>query len=247
MKKEKRNSIIVVHEGDRELYFLEHISQFSDVRLNPQHCHGGSGTNVLNTAFKYSDYGQVTFAFFDEDFQFVAPLQIDEETLAALERRWRLSEGTLKDVKYTDLQAQNTDGRNPILIVSSPNSIEGLILRLIGISEKALRGKTTRKLKEMLDAEIATIELTEEDLNYIDVCENKIHRYLLAKAELTKDAPCYKQRLKSIDSKIDETKKQKHKIVFKRFLNTKVGRDVLIANIDQIPAVKLLLDAFGVC
>lgn len=247
MKKKKRNSIIIVHEGDRELYFLEHLSQFSDVRLNPQHCHGGSGTNVMNMAFKYSDYGQITFAFFDEDFQFVDCLQIEAETLATLERKWHLSEGALKDVKYTDLQAQNIDNRNPILIVSSPNSIEGLILRLVGISEKDLRGKTTKKLKEMLDSEIATVELTEEDQGYIEVCENKIKRYLLAKAELAKEEPNYKQRIKSIDSKIDETKKQKHKIIFKRFLNTKVGRDVLIANMNQIPAVKLLLDAFGIC
>lgn len=247
MVKKKRKSILVVHEGYREKYFLEHIGQFSDFRLNLQPCYGKDADNVLNTAFKCSDYGQVVFAFFDEDFQFVKELQISEDVLAALEKRWHLTDGKLKDIPYTDLQNANINNKNPILIVSSPNSIEGLILMLLGVSEKILRGKTTKKMKEMLDAEISAVKLTEDDKKFIDACDTKIARYINARQELTGEETNYKQTIKSIEFKINDINRQKNEIVFKRFLNTKVGREILLANINQIPTIKLLLNAFGLC
>jgi len=40
--KTRKDSIYVMYEGDREGAFLEHLSSYSNVRLNPQPCNGGS-------------------------------------------------------------------------------------------------------------------------------------------------------------------------------------------------------------
>ena len=52
--KKRRNSIYVIYEGYTEGYFLEHLENHSDVRLNSQFCNGGNSNQIVINGIKHS-------------------------------------------------------------------------------------------------------------------------------------------------------------------------------------------------
>lgn len=246
MVKKKRNSIVVVHEGYSEGYFIEHISQFSPMHINLQPCYGDSAAHVLNTAFKRSDCGLRVIAFFDEDFELIQQHKIEEEALNSLTKRWGLEPDSLVGVPYRELQDYNIKHRNPVLAVSWPKSIEGLILCLVGTPEAEIKGKATATLKEKLSDLLTETVLSPEDEETITFYDNKIKKYNDAIEALAKDATNYKELLKSYNAKKQELGTKRNAVIFKRFLMTKVDLNVLQAKRNGIKMLDTLLKELGI-
>jgi len=123
--KTRKNSIYVIYEGDREGAFLEHLAAYSNVRLNLQPCKGGDANQIVTNGIKHSARDIKVYVFFDEDFELKPGYTISDEALEGLSKSWDIDRNALKKCKYRNLQALNTSFRNPIFIVSYPQSIEG--------------------------------------------------------------------------------------------------------------------------
>ena len=241
--KTRRDSIYVVYEGYREGYFLEHLSKLSAVHLNPVLCNGGNANQIVTTGIKHSARNVNVYVFFDEDFQSKPGYTISDEALEGLEKAWKI-DTSLKECAYRDLQASNKTMRNPILIVSYPQSIEGLLLRLLGKPLQDLESKTTQELKNML-ASLDNIKPNDEDNEIIQRCDRKIAQYSDEIARLQKSEPENKKRRQYLEAKIRECGQNKNKVHFMRFLSEKLPLPVIADKRADITEADILLKAFG--
>jgi hypothetical protein len=140
----------------------------------------------------------------------------------------------------------NTGGRNPILVISRPQSIEGFLLRLLDSPQKdRLEGKTTKQLKDMIDSMLNNVRLQNEDVRQIQSYDEKIARYKEEIAKQKKNEPNYRERRRSLESKIADCERGKNKVTFMRFLSDKLPLPVMVAKRADIPEIDILLKAFG--
>lgn len=123
-KRERKTNIFIAREGDREEVFINYLQSLFDpdktITLNFPLEKGGNSNVILDRALK-SFYSKV-YAWFDEDDG------LDNERKDILEKRWNIK--FPKGVKDKDLQSYNTKLKNPIVIVSTPLSVEGILIRL---------------------------------------------------------------------------------------------------------------------
>lgn len=125
-KRERKTNIFIAREGNREEIFIKYLQSLFDpekkITLNFPLEKGGNSNVILDRALK-SFYSKV-YAWFDEDDG------LDNERKYILERRWNINFPKGVKVKDRDLQSYNTKLRNPIVIVSTPLSVEGILIRL---------------------------------------------------------------------------------------------------------------------
>jgi len=244
--KTRKDSIYIMYEGDREGAFLEHLSRYnSNVRFNPQPCNGGSANQIVTNGIKYSARDVNVYVFFDEDFESKPGYTISDETLEGLSNSWNIDRNTLKGRAYRDLQALNTSFRNPILIVSYPQSIEGFLLRLMSISLQDLENKTTQQLKHIIASYLDKTLLCNEDNEKIRAYDKKINKYSDEITRLQQSEPHNKKHRQFLEAKIREYGHYKSKVQFMRFLSEKLPLKVIVAKRVDIPEVNILLKAFG--
>jgi len=242
--KTRRDSIYVMYEGYREGYFLEYLAGYSDVRFNPQPCNGGSANQIIINGIKHSARDVNVYVFFDEDFESKPKNTISDDTLENLENAWKIN-NSLKGCAYRNLQTLNENLRNPILVVSYPQSIEGFLLRLLGIPQQDLEGKTTQQLKSMLASHMDTISLNNEDNDKLQGYDKKIAKYTDEINKLQQSEPQNKKRHKSLEAKIEDCGRNKNKVHFMRFLSEKLPLSVIIAKRTDVTEANILLNAFG--
>ena|GEM_PF-3585171 len=199
MRKERSDSIWVVYEGYSEGYMLKYFEENSKVKLNSRFCSGGTAESIVITAIKHSDRDGKIYAFFDEDFEQKAA-RITNETFKSLAKRWEVNVADLKKCPYKNLQNQNVNNRNPILVVSNPNSIDGLILRMLGMSHESLN-KKTEQLKKDLDSFINRCELTEKDIEEVHRIDEKITKYKLQRDNSIENEIYFKSKIEDCDRK----------------------------------------------
>jgi len=244
--KTRRNSIYVFFEGYEEGYFLEHLGMNSDVRLNLQFCNGGNSNQILINGIKHSARDISVYVFFDEDFEAKQDQKISDETLEGLTKAWKLDKDSLTEIPYKHLQVKNKNMKNPILIVSNPQSLEGLLLRLLDNSKKdVLEGKTTKQLKHIIDSMLGNVQLNNEDIQQIQYYNEKIAKY---RKEITKQKQSdsnYYERRRFLESKIENFERSKNKVVFMRFLSDKLPLPIIITKRTDILEIDILLKAFG--
>jgi len=242
--KTRRDSIYVMYEGYREGYFLEHLAGYSNVRFNPQPCNGGSANQIVTNGIKHSARDVNVYVFFDEDFESKPEYTISDETLEGLKNAWKIN-GTLKGSAYRDLQTLNKAMRNPILVVSYPQSIEGFLLRLLGKPLQDLEGKTTQQLKHMIASYFDDKSLNNEDIERMQRYDKKIAKYSDEIAKLQKSEPQNKKHRQFLEAKIKEYERNKNRVQFMRFLSEKLPLPIIAAKRTDIPEVDILLKAFG--
>lgn len=124
-KRQRKINIFIAREGDREEFFLNYLQELFDpekkITLHFPDDKGGNSNVILDRALK-SFYSK-NYALFDEDGE------LDEEHKQILEERWNVT--FPEDIKDCELQFyNNTNMRDPIVIVSTPMSIEGILIRL---------------------------------------------------------------------------------------------------------------------
>jgi len=243
--KTRKSSIYVMYEGDRERAFLEHLSSYSNVRLNLQPCNGGSANQIVTNGIKYSARDVNVYVFFDEDFESKPGYTISDETLEGLSNSWKIDRNVLTGCKYRCLQNFNKDMRNPILIVSYPQSIEGFLLRLLGIPLQDLENKTTQQLKNTLARHLDTTVLCDEDKERMQDYDTKISKYSDEIAMLKLNEPQNNNHRKFLQTKIQGYGQKKNMVRFMRFLNEKLPLPVIAAKRADIPEADILLKAFG--
>ncbi len=126
-KRKKEKTIFVVVEGIREKIFIEFLAELFDpnqtikLKFHPEY--GGSSDAILDRALKNDFYNKV-FAIFDEDDK------LSKDRIDILKLRW--GEQIPSSVNDSLLYKYNTRNYNPIIIVSTPLSIEGVLIRLLG-------------------------------------------------------------------------------------------------------------------
>ena len=244
--KKRRNSIYVIYEGYSEEYFLEHLEKHSEVRLNRKFCGGGSSNEIVIKGIIYSDRDVNVYVFFDEDFESKPNQKISDETLEKLAKMWKLDKDALMDCPYKHLQSKNKNMRNPILVVSCPQSMEGILLRLLDSSKKdELKGKTTKELKKTIDSLLDNIKLIDDDKRQIQEYMEKIDKYSEEKKQLKQSDANYRERNEYLKSKIKDYERKINKVTFMRFLDEKLPLSAIIAGRDAVPAIDILLKAFG--
>jgi len=234
-----------MYEGEREGAFLEHLSSYSNVRYNPQPCNGGSANQIVTNGIKYSNRDVNVYVFFDEDFKSKPGYTISDETLEGLSNSWNIDRHTLKGRAYRDLQTLNTSFRNPILIVSYPQSIEGFLLRLMSIPLKDLENKTTQQLKHTIASYLDKTLLCNEDNEKLHYYDSMIIKYMNEIEKLQQNEPKNKKHRQSLESKIIEFKHRKSKVQFMRFLSEKLPLKLIVDKRADILEMDLLLKAFG--
>ena len=153
-KRKIKKSRYLSLEGEREriLYeFLHNLYKPKDNNINIQKSNidGGDQLHILDKTAKECNNGRdMCIAWFDDDFKIKNKDQ-HKNFIKALSNAWNCE--IEKDIEYKDLQKtynKNCD-RKPILIVSNPCSIEGLILRIF--DKKIPEKPTTNKLKMAVD------------------------------------------------------------------------------------------------
>ena len=123
--RQRKNVIFISREGKREEIFIKYLQELFDPNENivelkyPQET-GGNSNVILERAIK--TYYEKTIAWFDED------NALDKEHRKQLEKCWNTK--IPKETPDRDLQSFNIHKRKPILIVSTPMSVEGIIIRL---------------------------------------------------------------------------------------------------------------------
>jgi 5S rRNA maturation endonuclease (ribonuclease M5) len=245
--KARKDSICVIHEGYEDGYFLEHLGKQSNVQLNKYHCSGGSANEIVLNGIKRSARDIMVYVLFDADFEAKPEQKISEETLEGLSEAWNLKNGALTGCPYYQLQAKNINMRNPILLISHPQSLEGFLLRLLEISQKDTlpEGKTTKQLKQILENMLSKVHLQDEDDREIQEHSKKIAQYKEAMAAHKQSEPNYKEYCAHMKSKITDYERKKNKVVFMRFLSDELPLSVLAAKRASIHEIDLLLNAFG--
>jgi len=233
--KTRRDSIYVMYEGEREGAFLKHLAEHSNIRFNPQPCNGGSANQIVTNGIKYSARDVNVYVFFDEDFESRPGYTISDEALEGLSNTWKIEKDALKGCSYRCLQKMNKNMRNPILIVSYPQSIEGFLLRLLGIPLQDLEDKTTQQLKSMIASHLDNILLSDEDNNKIKHYDIKITKYI---DEITKLQQSGLQNKKHRQFMETKTKEYKH-------YKNKVHLSIITAKRADISEIDILLKAFG--
>jgi hypothetical protein len=242
--KKRKNSIYVIYEGDREGAFLEHLST-DNVRLNLQPCKGGDANQIVTNGIKYSNRDVNVYVFFDEDFESKPEYTISDEALEGLSKSWGIDWNLLRGCKYRCLQELNKGKRNPILIVSYPQSIEGFLLQLMGIPLQNLENKTTKQLKHMLASHLDTTVLCDEDKERMKDYDTKISKYSDEIAKLKQSEPHNNNHRRYLEGKIEGCRKKKNMIRFMRFLDEKLPLPVIAAKRAVILEADILLKAFG--
>jgi len=243
--KTRKNSIYVMYEGDREGAFLEHLERYSNVRLNKKNCNGGSANQIVIDGIKHSARDVNVYVLFDEDFESRPGYTISDETLEGLSKSWNIDKNLLQGCAYRNLQALNTSFRNPILVVSYPQSVEGFLLRLLSIPLQDLEDKTTQQLKNMFASHLDKTLLRDEDKEKIQCYNDKISKYSNEITRLQQSEPQNKTHRQSLEAKKKEYKQNINKIQFMRFLNEKLPLPIIAAKRDDVPEAKILLEAFG--
>jgi hypothetical protein len=244
--KTRKNSIYVIHEGHREGYFLEYLGRHSDVRLNPKFCSGGDSNQIVLSGIKHSAMDINVYVFFDEDFESKPKQRISDETLEGLAKAWKLDKDALIGCPYKQLQAMNTGKRNPILIISHPQSIEGFLLRLLDSPRRdRLEEKSTKQLKDMIGSMLGNVQFHNEDVRQKQSHDEKIARYKEEIAKEKQSEPNYQEHCGSLESNIKECERNRNKVTFMRFLSDNLPLPVMVAKRADIPEIDILLKAFG--
>jgi hypothetical protein len=244
--KTRKNSIYVIYEGYLEGYFLEHLEKYGNVRLNPIFCSGGSSNQIVINAIRHSARDVNVYAFFDEDFETKQDQKISGETMEGLAKAWNLNKDVLIGCPYKKLQTLNIGMKNPIIVVSHPQSLEGFLLRLLDSPRKdTLEGKTTKQLKQIIESFLGNIHLNDEDKKKIQLYDKKIDQYRVEISKLKQNEPNYREHLRFLESKIKDCERGKSKVTFMRFLSEKLTLPVILAKRSDIIEIDILLKAFG--
>ncbi len=124
-KRDRRINIFISQEGEREENFLRYLQELFDpekkITLKFSQETGGCSNKILLRAYR-NIYHNKVYAWFDEDDA------LDIEHKKMLKKYWGVKfPSTTKDSK---LQSFNTKMKKPILIVSTPLSVEGILIRL---------------------------------------------------------------------------------------------------------------------
>lgn len=153
-KRYRKKTCYYIYEGKTEGYFLHYLASLfpnaSVKEVSPFSGRGGTADSIVLNALSCQYYDRL-FVLLDEDFESkAAEYRISNETLRKLEQQWNIDPGALSEVKYRDLHKYNINHRKPVIIVSNPQAIEGLLLQILGYSKQQLESKTTTELKNML-------------------------------------------------------------------------------------------------
>ena len=123
-KRKRKINIFIAREGKREEIFINYLQTIFDpenkITLHFPMEKGGNSNAILDRALK-SFYSKV-YAWFDEDDE------LNDERKKILEKRWNIT--FPKNIKDRNLQSYNNEMKNPIVIVSTPLSVEGILIRL---------------------------------------------------------------------------------------------------------------------
>ncbi len=153
-KRYRKKTCYYIYEGKTEGYFLHYLASLfpnaSVKEVSPFSGRGGTADSIVLNALSCQYYDRL-FVLLDEDFESkAAEYRISNETLRKLEQQWNIDPGALSEVKYRDLHKYNINHRKPVIIVSNPQAIEGLLLQILGYSKQKLENKTTDELKSMI-------------------------------------------------------------------------------------------------
>lgn len=179
-KRSQKTTVYVSLEGRRERVFYDHLYDLYDpksnninITENPKY--GGSSDIILAQAIKMKNNYKRVYAWFDEDIQLSA--EIKEELSSA----WGIPYTHMANLLDRDLQRLcNGSNKNPRLIVSSPCSVDGLLINICG--KNIPEDPTTQKCKDAIagitgnrgtkgDLEYFQANLSKEDLESINNIE----------------------------------------------------------------------------
>jgi hypothetical protein len=171
-KRVRKCTVFGIVEGDRELKFLQVLSEKygteeNQISLKPENAKGGGPNVIVNKAIIESHRDR-SFAWFDEDFEPKYP--VGEDIRNKLASCWNvIADHDFLKCPPKDLQAKNIQKRKPFIIVSQPVCVEALILNVLNRPipdnckdyQPSKRAKQIESLKDELERVIGNIDEVE--------------------------------------------------------------------------------------
>ncbi len=177
----KKTSVFIALEGKREKTFLYFLQSLFDpdkkINLNIHPDLGGTSNAILDRVLKAPGYDKI-YAWFDEDDK------LDSDRKCELGKRWMVEINS--DIEDKNLQSLNTENRRPVLIVSNPLSIEGLLIRLFehkipNFKEPVFEKENLKENKKMMKSAVKGIFDAKDEAVFYK--ENLSKEYILDRAE----------------------------------------------------------------
>jgi len=160
-KRKQKKTVYISLEGYREKAFYDflyeiHKPKENGINLNIGKNRGGSSDVILLDAIKKKNNCEEVYAWFDED------VVITNDTKRILAEHWNVPVEQIEDFLTTEdreLQKKyNSDKKQkPILIVSNPISLEGLLIRILGKKSLDLDNITLKEKKGRLKSAFSGI------------------------------------------------------------------------------------------
>ena len=156
MAKKKRKTKIsryIAIEGEREKVFYDFLYDLykpenNNIHIKLSKINGGNQVSILNKAIKEINNRNMCYVWLDDDFK-IKNNDKNKEFIDSLNSLW----GTKIDytTQYKDLQKiYNKDLKKPILIISNPCSIEGILIKIF--NKNIPENPTTDNLKKAFDS-----------------------------------------------------------------------------------------------
>jgi len=132
-KRKQKTTVYVALEGKREKAFYEFLlsiynkphEKSKHINLDPNY--GGNSNAILQRALRMKNNYNEVYAWFDED------VKLSQKSKDKLAEAWGIRR-LGKEVKDLDLQEKyNSKSKNPILIVSTPCSIDCFLVQLSSV------------------------------------------------------------------------------------------------------------------
>ena len=139
----RKKTIYIGMEGYREVYFLEHIKKiyFSrevlcNTNIEWDEIKGSTPVKMLLTLFQKSSIKQRSYLIIDNDTVLNSGSSRNDldDLKNMIKKCWQLDSGQdiSDDIKISELALLNTKNRMPLIIVSEPINMDGLIIRVFG-------------------------------------------------------------------------------------------------------------------
>lgn len=188
----RKSTVYISMEGDREIVFYQYLVELynpknNGINITRSPNTGGTPDRVINDTLKNLHYNK-TYAWFDED----TPIGNSDNfnVYEGLRVAWNLKEEIDITIPSKDLMnIYNPTKRNPILIVSTPLSIEGILIRLFDkklptFKEPLLHNKNIEDNKNTIKSAVCGIF----DCKYDENIEMAYYRKNLSKEILEEKA-----------------------------------------------------------
>lgn len=205
-KRTRKKTMYIGLEGYREVFFIEHIKKlyFSEANelnsfLKPDNLDGGTPISMLKEVIKQSIKMKESFLIIDNDTNIdtLASKKDIQEVIKKIKNCWGIQNAVIPlDITLKELASFNIHRKKPIIIVSEPFNMDGLIIRVFDkdlplLSSRGNTEQDKQRLKNMCDSILQikkNSDKEEKERQTLDFYDNNLPKKTLEQKRI--EFPC---------------------------------------------------------